>query len=86
MVTRAKALEIELVYGDLTDFPWDIADEFCGAIFQSPDNIGNMNDYSVLFTRFRERKVRSILVQDILSLPISKSAGEMGADMSCGSV
>jgi len=45
-----------------------------------------MTDYSELFARLRENKVRSIVVQDILSLPISKPAGEMGADIACGSV
>ena len=45
-----------------------------------------MNDYSELFDRFREKKVRSVVIQDILSLPISKPAGEMGADIAVGSV
>lgn len=45
-----------------------------------------MRDYSELFSKFRDNKVRSIVIQDILSLPISKSAGEMGADIACGSV
>jgi len=45
-----------------------------------------MHDYEELFSRFRMHKVRSIVIQDILSLPISKPAGEMGADIAVGSV
>lgn len=86
MKTRASALGIELVIGDVKAFPWEEADQFCGAIVQTPDNIGNMKDYEELFSRFRMNKVRSIVIQDILSLPISKPAGEMGADIACGSV
>ena len=62
MKTRASALEIELVFGDVEAFPWDQADEFCGAVVQTPDNIGNMKDYTELFSRFREHKVRSIVI------------------------
>ena len=29
---------------------------------QTPDNIGNMHDYEELFSRFRENKVRSIVI------------------------
>jgi len=49
MITRASALDIELVFGEVEDFPWNEADKFCAAIVQTPDNIGNMRDYSELF-------------------------------------
>jgi len=62
MKTRANALGIELVFGDVEAFPWDQAEEFCGAIVQTPDNIGNMKNYSELFEQFREKKVRSIVI------------------------
>lgn len=45
-----------------------------------------MRDYTELCDRMRLHKVRSIVIQDILSLPISKPAGEMNADIACGSV
>lgn len=31
--TRAKAMGIELTIGDVSSFPWDQAQEYCGAIF-----------------------------------------------------
>ena len=45
-----------------------------------------MKDYSELFAEFKKHKIRSVCVQDILSLPISKPADEMGADIAAGSV
>jgi len=84
--TRAEALDIELVFGEVADFPWDQADQFASAIVQTPDRLGNMNDFSELFDRFRENKVKSVVVQDILSNAIAKPAGEMGADIAVGSV
>ena len=86
MMTRASALDIELVFGDVESFPWDDASQYFGAIVQTPDNIGNMRDYTELFDNFRQYKIRSIVICDLLSLPISKSAGEMGADIAVGSV
>jgi glycine cleavage system pyridoxal-binding protein P len=59
--TRAKANGIELVIGEVADFPWDKSKDFCGAIFQNPDNIGNMENYSDLFAKFKENGIVSIL-------------------------
>ena len=46
--------DIELVYGEVDQFPREQAAEFCGVVVQTPDNIGNMRDYTELFGRFRE--------------------------------
>ena len=83
--TRAKANGIDLVIGDIAEFPWDHAKEFCGAIFQNPDNIGNITNYTELFAKFKENGIISILAQDIMSTVICKPAGEMGADIAVGS-
>ena len=84
--TRASAFGIELVIDELDNFPWEKIDEFAGVVVQTPDNIGNMRDLTQMFGKLREHKVISILIQDILSLSISKPAGEMGADIGCGGV
>lgn len=86
MRTRAEAGSYELVVGDIKDFPWEQADEYCGLIVQSPDNVGYLGNYQNLFAKLREHKVKSILIQDLLSLPICKPAGEQGADIAVGSV
>jgi glycine dehydrogenase len=44
--TRAGLNEITLVVGDIEDFPWSRADEFCGLICQTPDNLGNVKDFT----------------------------------------
>ena len=53
---------------------------------QSPDNIGNCTDFTEFFTKLKDHKVRSIILQDLLSTPIAKPAGEMNADIAVGSV
>ena len=60
--TRASALNIDLVFGEVESFPWDDASQYCGVLVQTPDNLGNMHDYSELFNRFRAEKVRSVVV------------------------
>ena len=55
-------------------------------LVQSPDNVGNLTNFTELFNRLRENKVLSVLNSDILAACIVKSAGEMGADIAVGSV
>jgi len=86
MRTRSHGNGIELVFGDVSDFPWADAEQYCGAIFQNPDNVGHLQDYSSFISKLKESKVRSIVIADIMSLPITKSPGEMGADIAVGSV
>ena len=52
--TRADALNIDLVFGEVCEFPWDSASEYCGVVVQTPDNIGNLHDYSELLAQFKE--------------------------------
>jgi len=73
------------VVGPIADFPWDQASEYCGMLVQTPDNVGNLTNFTKLFDRLRENGVRSVLNSDILALCICMSGGEMGADMSVGS-
>lgn len=86
MKTRAHGNGIDLVIADLTEFPWEQAEEFCGAIFQNPDNIGELQDYTEFISKLNEHKVRTIMIADIMSLAICKTPGEMGADIAVGSV
>lgn len=85
METRCYGLGVELVVGSIDEFPWDEAKEFCGMLVQNPDNIGNLTNFTDLFTKLREHGVLSVHNADILSLCIIKSPGEMGADIAAGS-
>ena len=84
--TRAGAIGVELVFGEPSDFPWEEAAKFCGVIVQSPDTIGNCSDFTDFFTKLKEHKVLSVLLQDLICTPIAKPAGEMNADIGVGSV
>jgi len=84
MMTRASMADIKIVIGKIDDFPWNKAEEYCGMICQTPDNLGNIKDYSELFEKLRENGVRSILNADIMSMTICKSPGEQGADIAVG--
>jgi len=53
MQTRAVPLGVELVFGEMNDFPWDEASKFCGVVVQSPDNIGNCTDFSEFFNQLK---------------------------------
>jgi glycine dehydrogenase len=84
--TKAFALGIEIVHGNVEEFDWSKASEYCGMLVQNPDNFGNVHDYEELSTKLKESKMVFTIVADILSTTITKSPAEMGADIACGSV
>ena len=52
---------------------------------QNPDNFGNLHDITATAAKLKEHKVIVTIVADILSLAITKTPGEMGADIAVGS-
>lgn len=84
--TKAFALGIEIVEGDVHGFNWSKATEYCGMLVQNPDNFGNVHDYEELSNKLHESKIVFTIVADILSTTITKTPAEMGADIACGSV
>lgn len=83
--TKALALDIELEVGDIADFDWANADQYCGLLVQNPDNLGNFEDMSEFAAKLKKHKIVFTIAQDILSLSILKPPGEMGADIAIGS-
>lgn len=83
--TKADGLGIELVIDEPANFNWEKADEFCGYLVQNPDNFGNLHDITATAAKLKEHKVIVTIVADILSLAITKTPGEMGADIAVGS-
>jgi glycine cleavage system pyridoxal-binding protein P len=61
MKTRAKSNGMELTIGEVADFPWANAADYCGAIVQIPDNLGNIENFSELFKKFKENGIVSVL-------------------------
>lgn len=82
--TKAGGLGIELVIDEPANFNWAQAGEYCGYLVQNPDNFGNVHDYTATIAKLKEQKVVVTIVADILSLAITKTPGEMGADIAVG--
>ncbi|MFP4071589.1 MAG: aminomethyl-transferring glycine dehydrogenase subunit GcvPA [Desulfovibrionales bacterium] len=58
-----------------------VDDQTAAVIVQNPDFFGNINDYSALFARAREKKVVSIISAYPVLQSILKTPGEMKADI-----
>ena len=80
--TRSEPLGIELVIDDLDKFNFD--DSYFGAIFQYPDNDGNIVDLSSYLEKARNKSIFTCVASDLMSLVLLKSPGEMGADAVVG--
>ncbi len=61
--------------------------EFCGVIVQSPDAKGILHDFTELFNQIDASKcgVTKVVASDLLAMCLTKSPGEMGADICFGS-
>jgi glycine dehydrogenase len=84
--TRAYGFGIELVIDDPVNFDFSKAEEYCGVIFQNPDNLGNFKDLTSTIEQLHKNKVIVTVIADVLSLSIFKTPGEMNADIAVGSV
>ena len=80
--TRSEPLGIELVIDDLDKF--NFGDSYFGAIFQYPDNDGNIVDLSSYLEKARNKSIFTCVASDLMSLVLLKSPGEMGADAVVG--
>lgn len=80
--TRAEGFGISLVIG-----PAEEADrhEVFGALLQTPNAKGELKDFTTLAVSLRARGALLAIACDPLALVITKSPGEMGADIALGS-
>jgi glycine dehydrogenase len=82
--TRATPLGINLVVADVSKA--DLTDKDLFAIYlQTPNNNGEIIDYTNLITAAHEQEVFVATGSDLMSLLLMKSPGEMGADVVVGS-
>jgi len=82
--TRAIPLGVELVVGNLQNLNLDDADLF--AVFiQNPDNNGALRDHSNFIKAAHEKEMFVVMAADIMSMVLTASPGEMGADVVVGS-
>jgi len=80
--TRAEPLGIEIVLGAPSELD---ASSVFGAIFQYPNTVGHVEDFSDSVERLHEHKALAIVAADPLALTLLKPPGEMGADIAVGS-
>ncbi len=82
LITRAKPLGIELVFGDAKSFTPD--NSFFGILLQYPNMFGEICDYKNLVVAAKAVEVRTVVAADILSLVLLATPGEWGADCVVG--
>ena len=80
--TRSEPLGIELVIDKIEKF--DYSEDYFGAMFQYPDNDGNIIDLSPYLEKARGKSIFTCVASDLMSLVLLKSPGEMGADAVVG--
>jgi glycine dehydrogenase len=80
--TRAAFFDFELVYGT----PDEAAhQEVFGALFQYPDDTGEVRDLSGPIAAVKSRGGIVAVAADLMALVLLRSPGEMGADIALGS-
>jgi glycine cleavage system protein P-like pyridoxal-binding family len=81
--TRAKALGIEVVVGDFSNFKF--SDKVFGALVQYPNTYGAIQDYSGFIEQAHAAGAMVTVATDLLALTLLKPPGEFGADIAVGS-
>ncbi len=81
--TRAEPAGIEVMVGDLEN--GSVNQPCFAVIMQNPAGDGQFRDYSPVIEQVHEQGALAIVIADPLSLVMTKSPGEMGADIVVGS-
>ena len=83
LVTRAKPINIELIFGDYKKAQLD--NSYFGAIVQYPNNVGSVEDYHSFINNVHNVGGFVIMATDLLALTLLTPPGELGADVAVGS-
>jgi glycine dehydrogenase len=83
VITRAKALGINVTVGDHTTFQF--TDQVFGALVQYPGTYGGIYDYSEFVAQAHAAGAMVVVAADLLSLTLLRPPGEFGADIAVGS-
>ena len=81
--TRAKPIDIELVFGDYRTTIIDTS--FFGAIVQYPNDKGSIEDYRKFINEVHKSNAFVVMATDLLALTLLTSPGELDADCAVGS-
>ncbi len=82
VLTRAKPLGIEVVFGDFRVADIDIT--FFGGLVQYPDCRGSVEDYRGFIATMHEAGGYVVMATDLLALTLLTPPGELGADAAIG--
>jgi glycine dehydrogenase len=83
VLTRAKPLGIEVVFGDFRVADIDVT--YFGGLVQYPNCRGSVDDYSGFIATMHEAGGYIVMATDLLALTLLTSSGELGADAAIGS-
>jgi glycine dehydrogenase len=83
LITRAKPIGIELVFGDYRNATID--GSYFGALVQYPGSIGSIPDYRPFISQVRNAGAYTVMATDLLALTLLTPPGELGADVAIGS-
>jgi glycine dehydrogenase len=83
VATRAKPLNIEVVYGDYRIA--DLDTTYFGALIQYPNAKGSVEDYRGFIASMHEAGGFVAMATDLLALALLTPPGELGADCAVGS-
>ncbi|UAY54519.1 aminomethyl-transferring glycine dehydrogenase [Arachidicoccus terrestris] len=83
LVTRAKPVGIELVFGDYQNAGID--NSYFGALVQYPNSSGTIEDYRRFIEDVHYQGGYIVMATDLLALTLLTSPGELGADVAIGS-
>jgi glycine dehydrogenase len=80
--TRSKMMDIELIIDDFKNIK--ITDNLFGAFFSYPDTNGNIDYFENILLDLKQNDTTIISQNDLMSLLLLKSPGELGIDISLG--
>ena len=83
LITRAKPIGIELVFGDYKTASIDKS--FFGAIVQYPNDKGSIEDYREFIHEVHSNNAFVVMATDLLALTLLTPPGELDADCAVGS-
>jgi glycine dehydrogenase len=83
LITRAKPIGIELVFGDYRTATID--GSYFGALVQYPGSGGSIPDYRPFIGQVQNAGAYTVMATDLLALTLLTPPGELGADVAIGS-
>jgi len=84
VIGRSTPLDVKVIVGNHETFDFENSEVF-GAIFQNPNTLGEITDFTETFQILHNLDIKVCLGVDLLSLTLFKTPAEMGADVVIGS-